>query len=848
MIRRYHTSIALSGIAASVATALITPSALADDAQLERIIVSAQKTEQSIQEIPVAVTALSGDDLAETVSLDMFDIQNFVPGFAAFQSQSATNSSFSVRGIGTSSQNFGFESSVGMYVDGVYRSRQNALVNDLADMARVEILRGPQGTLFGKNTPAGAISIITRQPEHGQRDGYAELTLGNDNLVRVSAGATVTAIEDVLSFRASGFSTHRDGFIDDDQNQQSLNNRNRSGVRLQARYTPTDAVSLRVIADYSELDERCCGALTWQDNHQAIAVDGKFGTDALLMQPPFNASLFTRDDFFDYTTALSVPPVSKMTDKGLSAQLDVRLNDQWSVTSITAFRALDSYDSVDTDFSNASLLTATNDADQQAFSQELQLHYRNATLSGIFGAYWFSQNLNLQFDTTTQAQFPAFFAASTQALSPLLDGINTLSALTGGLLAPVASPAPADTAFAHTAYQEQDSIALFAQTQWHITPALTLTTGLRYTREEKSLLGHYTEQGPGIDGLPQSPSLWPDPFAAGSALNALAVALGSGQPLPGDALGAIAPFQQPGWGFFLLQSAAVLPRPDMQASLDDDQVTGTVKLSYQSDADTLWYASFATGFKAGGINTDRILPSLDPVFDAETARTLEFGLKRDWRDLNLRTNVAIYTTNVNDFQASTFTGTGFNLQNAGSISVDGLEIEMTWFPLENTQLTLAGARTLARFDRFEKGPCWVSTPWHTGVDDPGRQAPDLPYCSRGGDRVGFEPDNTLNLTLSQFIRLGDIDSTLSVDYQYVGDLYIDDSNDPLKKVSSHTLMNVRWLFTLPGGETDLIIWGRNVFDEDYVARSGFDVPVQTGKIMAYPGQPASYGISLRHHF
>ena len=136
-------------------------SSVTPESGLETIEVTAQKRSQNLQEVPVAVTALSGEQLAEKASFDIFDIERSVPTLSAFQSQSATNSAFAIRGIGTSSQNFGFESSVGLYVDGVYRARQNSVINDLVDIQSVEVLRGPQGSLFGKNTPSGAVVVNT---------------------------------------------------------------------------------------------------------------------------------------------------------------------------------------------------------------------------------------------------------------------------------------------------------------------------------------------------------------------------------------------------------------------------------------------------------------------------------------------------------------------------------------------------------------------------------------------------------------------------------------------------------------------------------------------------------------
>ena len=842
-----HTLVAL-GVSLGIAASCTPSLAYSQDSALEHITVQAQKTSQNLQEVPVAVTALSGDDLIETVVKDVFDLQNYVPAFGAFQNQSVTNSGFSIRGIGTSSQNFGFESSVGLYVDGVYRSRQNALINDLVDIAAIEVLRGPQGTLFGKNTAAGAMTLTSVAPSHTDTDGFVEVLAGNDSLLRVSAGASFSLVDDILAMRISGFKTDGDGYITDATSGQSLNNKNRSAIKAQWLYTPTKSVSVRIIADYGELNERCCGALTWQNNFQANDIPGKFGTDALLSQPTFNATIYSNDDFFDFTSSLSQPPISKMEDKGVSGQIEVALNEQWSLVGITAYRAFDSIDIVDTDFSDADLLTATNDAKQQSFSQELRLHYKSDKIRGLVGAYYFSQNLDLTFNTTTQSAFDSFFSIAGAELLPLANAIDGLSAATGGVIAPSGVAAPSNTVFMHTANQEQDSVAFFAQADWLLSDTITLTTGMRFTDEKKSIAGRYTEQGPGIDGLSGAPESRPNIGAAVTALNDIGVALNTGTAISPTSLNALAPFQQAGWGYFFLGSSAVLPRPDLNEAIDDSQLTGTIKLAYQANKNQLIYASLASGYKAGGTNTDRILPSLDATFEAEKARSAEIGLKQDWPDYGVRVNVAAHYSTIEDFQATTFTGTGFNLQNAGDIHVKGLELETTWLMSANTELQLIASRTLANFDTFKQGTCWVAYSWHTGIDDPGRASPADPYCARDGDRVGFEPQNSLSIMLNHHFLVASYDATISADYQYTGEVYLDDSNDPYKQSGSYEIINARLSLQLEEWDTEIIVWARNLLDEEYIARSGFDVPVQEGKLMAYPGAPRSYGISVRNRF
>ncbi|NDV90676.1 TonB-dependent receptor [Alteromonas sp. 345S023] len=827
---------------------LCTTMAYGQQNELEHIEVHAQKTTQNLQEVPVAVTVISSHELVETVIKDVFDLQNYVPAFSAFQNQSATNSSFSIRGIGTSSQNFGFEPSVGLYVDGVYRSRQNALINDLVDIAAIEVLRGPQGTLFGKNAAAGAMTLTSTLPTFGETNGFVDLLAGNDSLTRLSGGASFTLVDDILAMRVSGFSTHSDGFITEQNASSTLNNKNRSGVKIQMLYRPIEDVQVRVIADYGELDERCCAALTLQNNIEAKEISGKFGTDALLLSPPFNATIYDKSTFYDFTTSLSQPPRSQMKDKGISAQLDIAFSSAWRAVSISAYRSFDSLDVVDTDFSDANLLTAANDARQQSFSQELRLHYDSENMRAVVGGYYFSQNLDLAFNTTTQSDFSAFFSFAAADLLPLAQAINQLSVATNGLIQPAGDMAPSNTAFFHNAYQQQDSLAVFGQIDWLLSPKLTLTTGLRYTKEDKSILASYQEQGPGIDGLAKDKTQWPNVAQALSGLNEISIALQSGGLPSPQAIAAISPFQVPGWGYYFLGAATVLPRPDLDETLKDNQTTGTLKLSYQPTRNQLIYASMATGYKAGGTNTDRIPPSFSPVFDAEKVRSAEIGVKQDWPNHGVRVNVAAHYTNISDFQATTFDGNGFNLQNAGDISVKGLEVEATWLLTPDTDVTILGARTLASFDSFKQGTCWVAYTWHTGNDDPGRASEQDPFCARDGDRVGFEPQNSAAITVNHSVNIAGLDTRFSAEYQFISDVYLDDSNDPYKYSPAYRLINVRWNVQIVEWDSELTLWARNVFDETYIAQSGFDVPVQAGKIMAYPGAPRSYGVSLRKRF
>ena len=227
--------------------------ALAQEVFIEEIIVSAQKREQNIQDVPVAVTAISGQQIADSGIKDIRELTTVAPGLISSQSQNSTTSSFSIRGVGTSSQNFGLESSVGLYIDGVYRARQSAVINNLVDIAAVEVLRGPQGTLFGKNTPSGAILMQTVRPSHDP-DAFVEFTGGDYGLFNFAAGGNLSLVPDVLAMRATVFTGQRDGFVSDlALGSDSVNDRERAGGRLQLAWTPNDELDVRIIGDYSEI-------------------------------------------------------------------------------------------------------------------------------------------------------------------------------------------------------------------------------------------------------------------------------------------------------------------------------------------------------------------------------------------------------------------------------------------------------------------------------------------------------------------------------------------------------------------------------------------------------------------
>ena len=621
---------------------------------------------------------------------------------------------------------------------------------------------------------------------------------------------------------------------------------------MQALYTPDDDVSIRIIADYSKIDEICCGASVMLSNAQALELDGVYGSDAALSQ--IGMTTFAGGDaFFDREVAISFLPESIMTDKGLSAEINWDLDDNYTLVSISAYRNFESYDHIDADFTDIALFGTINDSKQRSFSQELRIDYTGDKLNYILGAYYFTQELDLDYSLYTDTFFNDFYMLSLDgALDDLFAGINALSAATGGYIAPVALGAPGNTDFDHVAQQKHTSYALFGQFDYKLTDELTLTAGLRYTDENKDLVTVFSEDLPDDEVFPtyfnSATELIVGAGAAGVAAGNIQVALATGQTPTQEDLAALLPFQSLGWGYQALV-AITASRPDIIATIEDERYTGTLKLSWQPNRDTLVYGSFGTGYKSGGTNTDRIDADFNPIFGAEKSESLEVGIKKDFPDYDLRVNAAAHYTTVEDFQASTFTGSGFNLQNAGDYEISGLEVETTWVPLDSLEFNLAYAFVNTEYKTFEGGNCWVVYTWHTGIDDPGRQNETDEFCDRSGGRPGGEPKHYAVLSVKKDFELADsVYTYVQGDFCHTSEIILDGSNDPYAIQDAYNVVNLRFFMNFEDYDMDLIVWGRNVLDEEYINRTNFNAPLQEGKLNAYMSEPVTFGVTVKKRF
>jgi iron complex outermembrane receptor protein len=611
---------------------------------LEEIVVSARRTEENLQRTPIAITALTGDALEIRQVMTVTEIGAFVPN-VNFQSGTAIAGSTNtvalfIRGIGQTDFNLTIDPGVGLYVDGVYVSRSVGALLDTVDLERVEVLRGPQGTLFGKNTIGGAVSLTTRQP--GDSFGATlEGTAGNYNRADVRAAVDVP-VSDILKLRFTGSLQTRDGYVERLSDGDRMGNKNSLSGRLVALFTPADDWSFTVAVDGTRAREQAIGSTLLAANEDAgfpfffnkilnSATCGPPGTPTPRNDSCYTSRWITGDPFKSWAgdrnrTTLDVWGVSLVS--------------QWSpgtvlVKSISAYRKLDSTFNLDGDNSPLPIFRTGNSYSQAQFSQELQVSGSGIEdrLNWLVGAYYLNETGTDRNDITA----------------------SVADFLSGGKVT-------------------NDSYAVFAQTSFEIVDGFRVTVGGRYTKEKKRFL--------------------PDQFITqdrtGGSLLLLSRCFVRQQPIvPPDPICDADPAVNP-------DGNRILPFTEVQ--IDAGEFTPALTLDYQMSEDIFVYASYSRGFKAGGF-TQRIFPPepQTPSFGPETATAWEMGVKAELLDRRLRFNAAAFTTDYSNLQVIVNEGIAPKVRNAGRARIDGFELEMEAAPIPAIRLNASVGYLDARY-------------------------------------------------------------------------------------------------------------------------------------------------------
>jgi len=844
-MRVYRT--AVSSLAILAASFSVTGAAWGQESVFEEIIVTASKRQQTLQEIPIAVSVVTADTLEKAQIRDIKDLQSLVPSLKITQLQTTGNTNFIIRGFGNGANNAGIEPSVGVFIDGVYRSRTAASIADLPNLVRIEVLRGPQSTLFGKNASAGVISVVTAAPDLDGYSGKASITVGDFNEFIIKADVT-GPLSDTVGFSLSGSSNTRDGYFTNLVDGVKYNEHDRWGIRGQLLFRFGDNFDVRVIADAEEMDEVCCGVGNLVDGPTGGIV--RFVGGQLLPEAPF-----TRTQFYDFN------PSNEIENSGVSIQADYDF-ESMTLTSITAFRSTDRFENSDVDFTSARLIARnSSNTEIDTFTQELRLTSSGGgNVNWMIGGYYFDEEV----DIANELIYGDDFRAYADALTNVLTGVpvNTFPSPLDGLEASLGLPP--GTFFApgqgRVEFSGQDNTAfsIFGQFDFALGDRATLTLGANYTEDEKDAFFNETNTdvfsaidmvavGFGgafvaLTGLP--------PTAANIAANPVAAATASAistnpcppaTPLPCNAALGLQPLQ-------FMPPFLEFPNSVEPGSSNDDQVTWSVRLAFDVSDSINMYVGAATGFKASSWNLSRdSLPfgadraaitaagldvtNLQSGFrfaGPEDATVYEIGFKA--RFDNSSVNVAIFDQEIEGFQSNIFNGTGFNLQNAGKQSTTGLELEWNWAATENFRFSFAGTFLDPKYDSF---PNFVF-PDGSLVDLSGTQVPGVPEVSINTSGIyNFE----LGASTSGFVR---------VEYIYEDEVQIIE-NVPASVASReistfNASIGLEW-----DNGFSAMIWGRNIGNDDYLL-SAFPSVAQSGSFSGYPNAPRTYGLTLRMVF
>ncbi|MEL6540887.1 MAG: TonB-dependent receptor [Pseudomonadota bacterium] len=643
-----------------------TPDGLeAPDANEDVIIVTATRRAQDVQDIPIAVTAISPEALNNQGVDNIREVTDLAPSFTSSQAQIASGSVvLRIRGVGTTSNNIGFESAVGIFIDGAYQSRPGVALNEFVDIERVEVLRGPQGTLFGRNTSAGALNVTTKRPELGEWGGFANAGYANFDEVSLQGAINIPLNEDSLAMRVTGAYRKRDGLLDIvDRNGAVIGDTNDVDqflIRTQFGFEGDSGVRGRIIADYSNSQSSCCGAVELYESplvtagaYAAVGLGANGGNGQPLVSTNPNGNSEFREILGNRVVAANFAPQADIDNYGLTAEIEVPLSDSADLIFIGSYRDFENVEFYDSDFTALDIFNVGIDGEINTITAEMRIQGEtfDGKLNYMFGGFYADESI----DSTTTFLLGSEYDANTGALFGGLAGPAPIQLFSG--------QDPNGTRTLNRFQQDAQSYAIFTNNSLEITDGLELTVGLRYIWEEKS--GGFTQTETNNQICPAT--------LANTAAGLIPPTLTGGLFALG-CFGFAAPADLP--------EAAVLPLVrTFQEDFDDEELIYTVRLGYEfQNAPINMYASFTHGIKAGGINLDTTaaLNGVSAQFLSEEVDAYEIGFKSRLIDDALTLNIAAFYEEFTNFQVLEFTGLAFETFNVPRAESKGVEIESLW--------------------------------------------------------------------------------------------------------------------------------------------------------------------------
>lgn len=827
---------------------------------VEKVVVTATRRETQLVKTPVAVTAVSGKTLDAAEVENIEDLVSLVPSLIITNNGHPFAYTTRIRGIGTQGDNPGLEAAVGTFIDGVYRNRPGVAMSDLGEMERVEVLRGPQGTLFGRNTSAGIINVITKKPTW-VNEMWGEVTGGSYDLMAARGGFNAVIAPDQLATRFYFVRQEREGYIDVNPGRPDYYDGNATsflGGKGQILWQPTQDVSLRVVADYQERKDQCCSAVT--------VFNGGFGRAPTVAFPdtsgpaiinsiesPFPGKATSNQ--VDNLIAFGDRATNAHTqDKGVSGELNWRFGGV-KLTSITSFREYDNDYAQDPDFSGADILFFPDDGTNfnkfETFTHETRLNGETGWVNWLFGVYYANEDIDRQQRLMFGADTESFLSLHRVGDSPLALRV----ALGLGAGTPAFTPNTGDT---DHYVQNSESFAAFTHNVFHLTDSLDLIAGVRWTTETKQFRATYlTDPQNGCAALESQLGLDPSREAAFLGL-----------PL----------IQQQGIAIACLPYARnaldgfTAAAPHLQERTEDE-FSGIATLAYQFNSNLNTYATYSRGHKAGGFNLDRafsdalgsiVSPATFPAgpvpvqnvrapdtsFAAELVDAYELGLKMASDDNTFQMNVAGFYQDFENFQLNTFTGVSFIVTSVPEVISKGVEVETFWSPFRDFSTNLGVAYTDARYG-----------------DDLGTFVTQNPSLfALPGERLTHAPEWTVTGGVDYaFPFIDTMTARLHLDGRWQSEMNTGSNLDPRKIQDAYAVFGAKIGFYSDDELVGLELFARNLLDENYI-NTAIDSPLQgtamcsnalagnvacapgssgTSTIDAFVGEPRVIGATLR---
>ncbi|MEJ0034481.1 MAG: TonB-dependent receptor [Gammaproteobacteria bacterium] len=777
-----------------IATAADSGSSAKAGDELQNVVVTARRREERSQDVPLAISVIEASTLDSTGAFTVGRLQQTQPSIQ-FYSSNQRNSAVNIRGLGApfGLTNDGIEQGVGIYVDQVYYARSASATFDFLDVEQVEVLRGPQGTLYGKNTTAGAINITSRKPSFTP-EATAEVTGGDYDFRQAKASVSGPLIGDKLAARIGASYSDRRGTVFDTTTGQNINEQNNIGGKAQFLLHATDSLDLTLSGDYSRQTPLGYGQVYVRTGSTQRPLNRQYASLAAASgnyQPP-------SFDPFDRVTDLDAEMSAKNTLGGTSLLAEWNLG-PGKLTSVSAWRTWTWGPKNDRDFTGLPITTISqNPSRQKQWSQELRYASSHGAIDYVAGVYWFRQDIATSGLQEQGALASRWLLSGANANSPaILDGLSSVNDI--GL--------------------KNTSAAAFGQLSWQLTDKLRVQPGLRVNYDEKE--GKYIA----------------------TVTNGTNTALNAAQ------LGVLAP-------------------QSYQPKFDDTNVSGDFTTSYAFAPDYLGYVTFARSFKSGGINLSGLPLDANnqPITAVETVKPekvnhYEVGLKTQFFGQKLTANFAAYQTEIKDYQA-TVTNSQANvirgyLANADKVRVRGVEIDLSARPTDHLSTYLNAALTDHKYVKFPDAPCPpelsggttatatnpASAPGVAGGFSPAFcdiSGQWLPGISKTALSYGFEYNQPTQL----FGHGGG--AYLGFDGSYRSKFSSNPSRSLYTDIAGYAVANFRAGFRTDSG-WDVYGWVHNAFDREYFdflsTQSG-----STGLVVGQPGDPRTYGVTLRVSF